>query len=470
MLTKLINRVRTSQEVFLSFLLFFVSLIRQFGLSGDIKIFYDKLTILSRFSEVQIALGESDPGQLLKLAHVMATFGSFSPDAHYWIIRTWSIGQSFLFVPLLWLEKLGIPFALSVICFTNFLLFFLFRSMIALARTTLQSMLIFGLIFVFLFSYDFASFTKFNPFNSDTDGILSFAIAFLILTRHLIENTFNKRVLFKSVLLLSFAVHVRYPFEQALFLIAFCSLIFLISHKFKTFRRKTWREMLRASERFSICFNILLASSLSLLTTLPYRIWTLKFGQNPLQMSSAFFAYAGPNLWALPNSQHALYWDSVGMNWACDLAPQKCIELNQAGLKGQPSEVFESVKVIILNPIDFLNYKLHYFFANHTAVFSVSSLAYWISIFSLFMIFFCVILLKKLGENREILFFLWVPATLSQITSLVMIHFETRYFIPLHLLSLCWLAASIASLSPKSINPIEDELSSKRQEEGSHWN
>ena len=45
---------------------------------------------------------------------------------------------------------------------------------------------------------------------------------------------------------------------------------------------------------------------------------------NPLPVMSNSSQALGPQLWALPGSEKAVYWKSEGMNWACEIDLEKC--------------------------------------------------------------------------------------------------------------------------------------------------
>lgn len=58
---------------------------------------------------IKSAFGLGDAGNLLEVALAWSNFRTLSPNDQFWIVRLWSPGLPIFEVPMLWLERVGIP-------------------------------------------------------------------------------------------------------------------------------------------------------------------------------------------------------------------------------------------------------------------------------------------------------------------------------------------------------------------------
>lgn len=144
----------------------------------------------------------------------------------------------------------------------------------------------------------------------------------------------------------------------------------------------------------------------------------------------------GANLWAKIESPHALYWDKTGMNWACKLEPVKCSSLDLSNTKSSTLVEF-AIIAAVTNPYEYLQNRFSYFLSNHTGSLSNNGFFFTYSLFHLALIIAIPILLffRKIVK-RKILIAIWAPFILLQYLTFLIIHYETRYFIPLHVFNL----------------------------------
>jgi hypothetical protein len=141
-------------------------------------------------------------------------------------------------------------------------------------------------------------------------------------------------------------------------------------------------------------------------------------------------------LWAKSDTPHAKYWDKNGMNWACDIAPVECYSTEIEGKDS--SELFRmAIVVAVFNPIEFLQNRVSYFWKNHSMQLLDNYFWFTYSLIQLAMVIIPLFLFRKNALlNKFLSLIIWLPFIVLQYLTFLIIHFETRYFIPLHVLNL----------------------------------
>jgi hypothetical protein len=240
---------------------------------------------------------------------------------------------------------------------------------------------------------------------------------------------------------LGVSICVRYTIDYAVVFIFLVSISFLILTNSKALRAlikiKQNKNSFENHKYLNLMFKYLaLTFGVALLVTLPLRIANqINYGGAPLQMSSAQ-VLTGPNLWAKSETAHAKYWDKNGMNWACDLDPLKCYS-PEIESKESSELLRMAIFVAILNPIEFIENRIYYIWHNHSL--DLKNKYFWFiySLFQLSLIFLPFFLFKKIKSRmRSLIFIIWIPFIALQYLTYLIIHFETRYFVPLHLMNM----------------------------------
>ena len=184
-------------------------------------------------------------------------------------------------------------------------------------------------------------------------------------------------------------------------------------------------------------FKSVLASTVALLVTIPWRLISpLVFGGWWWVLSSAG-AGVGVGAWT-PNSKIG-FWAPFGMNWACNIDPQKCEYLYR--LPQTPANDSLLLKQAILtalqHPIAYLKFRGHSLTDNwipggSKLDFSIQTLA------SLLPIILTIIALVMLVRQLSLIRYAWLffPFLIMEIGQLLLVHYESRYFIPVRLLML----------------------------------
>jgi hypothetical protein len=179
-------------------------------------------------------------------------------------------------------------------------------------------------------------------------------------------------------------------------------------------------------------------SGLALLVTLPWRlISTFHFQGAPFLMSSASGSVPA-TIWSLPNSPSGLYWGSYGSNWACKIDLERCYQLQSGITDGTMSHkqlILLAVKSILENPISYIQERSHFLWVNWIPNFSLN-FSYQNLVALVFMIlsFYCLYLCLIVKDKRKYsLIVIWGAFLIMNLAQLAIIHYESRYFIPVRL-------------------------------------
>jgi hypothetical protein len=148
----------------------------------------------------------------------------------------------------------------------------------------------------------------------------------------------------------------------------------------------------------------------------------------------------GPNIWASPDSGTAKYWNYYGINWACDIDPEKCkkilLEIEQNNFHG--SLLLEGVITAINKFPDFLSNRFQTLSQNWTPEFSVfgNHQTLIASLFPLIILPTIILFFKISSPKKYLVLTIWFSFIAMQMAQLLVIHYEPRYFIPVRLLFL----------------------------------
>jgi hypothetical protein len=419
-----------------------IALLYRFFPNGLSTHYYmETISLFNSSGEVREKLGGIDAGQLLDASITFSQFQQLDQETQFWIARVWSLGISAFQVPAIWLEQLNVPFTFTMVSLSCGLWLTLIFLIFRLIQNN-NSRIIFAVLFIsFLYSFDGNFLFSEFPFNPESIALALNLISLTILINELVGQKFRFKNLVLSGFVLGMSIWVRYTIDFAVIGIWIVSCISLVSSYVKNLHSKPEIMALTPIGRKKLqdrnfLKTIVIAFSIALIFTLPIRLSNqFIYGGKPMMMSSSQ-ELMGANLWAKIDSPHALYWDKTGMNWACKLEPVKCSSLDLSNTKSSTLVEF-AVIAAVTNPYEYLQNRLSHFYSNHTGILSNNGLFFIYSLFQLALIIAIPILLffKKISK-KKLLVTIWAPFILLQYLTFLIVHYETRYFVPLHVFNL----------------------------------
>jgi hypothetical protein len=436
----LINHLKLKDNV-LKVICIVALLYRYFPNGLGTRYYMETISLFNSSGEVREKLGGIDAGQLLDASITFSQFQQLDQETQFWIARVWSLGISAFQVPAIWLEQLGAPFALTIVSISCGVWLTLIILIFRLIRNN-NSRTVFAVIFItFLYSFDGKFLFSEFPFNPESIALALNLISLTILINELVGQKLRIKNLVLSGFILGMSIWVRYTIDFAVIGIWIISSIALVGSHLKNLylirkRMATSPTGIKKLQNQKFLKAIAIAFSIALIFTLPIRLSNqLIYGGKPMLMSSSQ-DLTGANLWAKIESPHALYWDKTGMNWACKLEPVKCSSLDLSNTKSSTLVEF-AIIAAVTNPYEYLQNRFSYFLSNHTGSLSNNGFFFTYSLFHLALIIAIPILLffRKIVK-RKILIAIWAPFILLQYLTFLIIHYETRYFIPLHVFNL----------------------------------
>ena len=189
------------------------------------------------------------------------------------------------------------------------------------------------------------------------------------------------------------------------------------------------------------------------LITLPLRLYlrfTLNFAAFQLSTSGVLL---GQNIWFREDSFMVKYWNSTGMNWACQIDPAKCTELNVTEYKFPPKSglLFEGLLSVMENPIAYLSLRFEdlirtWNYMESPPVFDKLFIGGIIPVFITVLYIYRDKLLTLPWSSIAVL----VGAALALVAQIAVLHYETRYLIPIRMLLLVLIFYVLSELSMRS--------------------
>jgi hypothetical protein len=427
----------------------------------------------SSAEEVRKGWGQGDAGSLLEIAIEWANFNSLDPVRQYWIPRLWAPGMSILEVPLIWISRLGVPIYWSLLSITLVLWSILF-SLTWKHFSQFTGRIPFAIVSIgLLWSWDFSYLLRDFIFYTEGIGFSFLLIGLILLSVKVISpNETGDQYVFLAGTLIGLSIWIRHTNESGLILFfALSSIGYFVSlrHRNKqTIRSKkrknglAQQRLLGSNHKFPERFARygMISSGLALLITLPWRlISTFHFQGAPFLMSSASGGVPS-TIWSLPNSPSGLYWGSYGSNWACKIDLATC---NQVQSKISDDTISHSqllllaIQSILENPIRYVDERSHFLWANWIPSFSMKvSFQNAVAFAFMLLCFYCLYLCFKVKDARKYaVIILWGSFLFMNLAQLAIIHYESRYFIPVRLfllglfLSLLSLKSSPSQTSKK---------------------
>jgi hypothetical protein len=405
----------------------------------------------SSAEEVRKGWGQGDAGSLLDIAIEWANFNSLDPVTQYWIPRLWAPGLSILEVPLIWISRLGVPIYWSLLFITLTLWSILFsltwRHFSQFTGRIPMAIISIGL----LWSWDFSYLLKDYIFYTEGIGFSFLLIGLILLSVKVISpSDTGNRYIYLAGTLVGLSIWIRHTNESGLilfFILSSFGYFTSIRHRKKqTIKSKKRKKSvdqqihLESDDKFPkrLYRYGMISSSLALLITLPWRlISTFHFQGAPFLMSSASGGVPS-TIWSLPNSPSGLYWGTFGSNWACKIDLATCNEVQSKISDDTISHsqlLLLAFKSTLENPINYIDERSHFLWANWIPAFSMNiNFQNTVAFAFMLLAFYCLYLCFNVKDKRKYaLMILWGSFLLMNLAQLAIIHYESRYFIPVRL-------------------------------------
>jgi len=410
-------------------------------------------------SQIRNAWGPGDAGSLLEAALTWSKLSNLDEVTQYWIVRLWSPGLSIIEVPMIWLEKLfGIPIFVSLLVLSlllwSYLIFICLKSLIL----TRAKVLFWFAFLAYSFSYDFTYLFYEGLFYTETIFLGLLLIGLLKANSLIIRR--DKYTFYSFIspsLFIGLATWVRHviDFALALGLIVGYLIIksnpindFFISTKNRLFQKDKKSTSQLIDQRIQIGRIVFFTMVLAFLITLPWRlIGHQVYGGKPLAMSSAFTTL-GPGLWVDSKKEPDFFWEPYGMNWACKIDPVKCSQVN-SDLSSFTNRklVIEAVASAINNPLEYIKIRTGTFASQWTLVTQNLTFDVLLNWFLLLMPLSWIFLLARYRTIETLgVCLIWGCFVATLMGQLLIIHYESRYFIPIKFMYFIFTFISIPQL------------------------
>ena len=386
---------------------------------------------------IRKAWGLGDAGSLLDASLTWAKFQQLDPVTQYWIVRVWSPGFSIFEIPLIWLEKAGIPIFWSLLTLTLILwmalVYFLWHKFAPIIGRTAVALI----LLVILFSWDIEYIFRTGLFYTEGISIATLILGLSMLTWAIFweERPLNK-IVYTGGTLIGLSIWVRHVNDNGLllFLLGSATFYFIVRNPNRILKIKKSDSNLLTSKL------LFFSSVLAFTITVPWRLLAFFIYQGaPFLMSSASYLI-GPGLWAKPGSGSALYWSGFGSNWACKIDLETCLALPDEtnGVVGRTRLMLLAVRAAILNPLGYLHERWNAISVNWIPGFKAfDSYQDLVGLLFLPITVIIIYLFIRISSTKKYLIgLIWLPFLSAQLLQLMIIHYESRYFITVRLLLL----------------------------------
>ena len=409
-------------------------------------------------SDISNAWGGGDAGFLLDVAHTWSNIRQLDEETQFWIVRSWSPGMSLIETILIWFEGL-VPIFWSLLAVTitiwSYIFYLYWKKFVGVFERVLLLIIFIGLLLSWDFKYMFVDYLFYTE--ALAYGFLFLGLSILSFDIVLNSNINSRKIIILAGLLIGFSVWIRHTSDTGLFLLLFATalLVRYINNRFrksntvrisrkniknKKFNNKYIKEKINSLKFKLLLKQILTVALIAIAVTLPWRIIGMVVYGNPAPLMSGADKIVGPGLWALPGSERANYWGPYGQNWACNIDFDKCNEVEIQ--KAHPDEqLVEAVKTALFNPLEYAKDRVKYFFKHWIPGFGYSPSIYnLVALAQMLVPFISLVLFSRIrNKNKYVITLLWCSFLIMNVIQLLVIHFESRYFIPVRILSIGWL-------------------------------
>ncbi len=423
------------------------------GFSSKIPVL--NISTNSNSSEIRKAWGQGDAGSLLEVAITWAKLDSLDEATQFWIPRLWAPGMSIIEVPLIWLERAGVPLFWSLLTLTMMIwggvMFLAWRYFSPLLGRIPTVIALVGLIYTWDFGYllrDYIFYTEGISYGLLLIGLI------LMTVRVTNPNCLTRRSVVFAGVMLGLSLWVRHTNDSGLAFLLIILLLMNFAYKFKksadlrTFKRHNskkkvmiFMDSVKSNPKSIWLQDLSIFAVVAFLVTVPWRlISTFHFGGFPFAMSSASGGVPF-GIWSTPDSPSGQYWGVYGSNWACKIDQVTCAAVQsdiQSGIASGSHLLLLAALSVIQNPLQYIDERFSFLFTHWIPNFSVEFTYQNLAASTFFFVFaFIFLIFFRLKDQRKYpIIIIWGSFLLMNFVQLSIIHYESRYFIPVRLLTL----------------------------------
>jgi hypothetical protein len=459
---KSIGSRRSTRETFLASLIW-TSILTTIALPEGFKTKIGTIFVLNNATPTQIrkAWGPGDAGSLLDTALTWSKFHQIDPTTQFWIVHLWTPGMSIIEIPLIWITHIGIPIFWSLLFITIALwtcVFWMTWKYVSVLTGRLPIILIF---ITLALSWDFRYFLRDDLFY--TEGL---AFGFLVLgigmlSWALITNVQNTRIFVIAGALIGFSIFIRHVSDFGLSMFCVLAVIGLIFQRRRLVSQRTKakqsnRKVIKAKQQIRwsdfAYYRLIVAGVTANLILLPWRIISRTVYGGPIWLLSSAGSAVGPGAWT-PNSKIGI-WGLSGMNWACNIDPIKCDSLFKLPqtVHNDAVRLEDAVLAAIEHPFAYFKFRAHSLQNNWipTGVRTTYFIECIVSLVPVALFLFSVFVLLR---SRHLLRagWVWLPFLVLEIGQLLLIQYESRYFIPVRLFTLGFYISVLAFKNARKV-------------------
>lgn len=393
--------------------------------------------------QIRKAWGPGDAGSLMDTALTWAKFHHIDPTTQYWIVHTWTPGMSLLEVPLIWIAHLGIPISWSLL-FTTILLwssiFWLGWKHLSPITGRLFS---FAISVMLITSWDFRYFFRDDLFYTEGLAYGLLVLGLGIMAWAVVASKTRPITFVIAGLLIGFSILIRHVSDSGLSVFTGAAAVGLIiqyrkalklthqSSKRENKQKRLKRKIVLSDFNF---FGPVLAGLTANLVLLPWRfVSRIVFG-GPLWLLSSAGGGVGVGAWT-PNSKIG-FWAFSGMNWACNIDPVKCDSVYRLpqNVHNDAVRLADAIFAAIQHPIAYIKFRGHFLQSNWipAGVHSILSVQVIVSLIPIALLAYGLFNLVRIKAPWTSAW-IWLPFLVMEIGQLLLIQYESRYFIPVRL-------------------------------------
>lgn len=446
-------QIRSNSESFIVAALFFLANLISYLRSNLLELIpIIEIPSSSSAADIRKAWGLGDAGSLLEVALTWSKFEQLDGQTQNWIPGFWTLGMSVLEVPLIWLERIGVPFFFSLL-FVNLSLWaaivyliWKFYSFKVGRIPTMLGILVLSISWDFNYMLrDYVFYTESMGYGMLFTGLILFSLRFYF--PHLRTNL---NLLLAGGLLGS-SLMFRHTSDSGLWALIGVSTFFYfkqkrekgISSKLRN-GSKSKRRVIKATKIQNFersnqnSRDLFFFGLIALLTTMPWRVMrSIAFNHFSLSLSGAS-VYVPRILWTTPESPGGMMYGWNGGNWACLINRVTCqdVQTDIENVSRSNDLLLLAIKTAFLNPIEFTQIRLEFLIKNWIPGFNwvSSSDSLVATIFFLLPLAF-LIMGVKFRKSLEITAFIpWICFLAMHSSQLLITHYESRYFISIRIL------------------------------------
>jgi acetyltransferase-like isoleucine patch superfamily enzyme len=300
----------------------------------------------------------------------------------------------------------------------------------------------FLILIIFLFSWDFEYLFRSGLFYTEGISIATLILGLFIITWSVIRsNQLNKKFAFIGGFLVGISIWIRHVNDNGLLIILISTLLFYILVR----KPNRFLTILRTRSNLLESQFLLIFTLVAFAVTVPWRFLAHFVFQGAAFLMSSASYLVGPGLWAKPGSGTAQYWGGFGMNWACKIDIQTCLSLPDEtnGIMGRGRLILLAIRAAFQNPFGYISERWGSLsenwipgFENINSIYDVIGMAYLAVIIAIIYLF-----IRVSTSRKNLVALIWLPFLIAQIAQLLLIHYESRYFITVRVLLLALLVS-----------------------------